>query len=97
MIDVNVSMAFSLLRGAGYAILLSSHVRYILKIVKVENITKAIVVCSISLSIFTASFNPLAGYIYENFGFNYLYFILLGIGLLGLVVFIFCKPSKESA
>jgi predicted MFS family arabinose efflux permease len=85
--------AFTLLRGVSWGIFLFANIRYILKIVKVENVTSAILIISLMFSIFTAVGNFLFGSLISTIGYTWLYLILAGMIGLGFVVLLVFSPK----
>ncbi len=85
----------TLLRGVAWGIFLFANIRYILKIVKVENVTSAILIISLIFSMFTAVGNFFFGRLIVLIGYSWLYFMLSGIIFLGFLVLIFFSPKTR--
>jgi PPP family 3-phenylpropionic acid transporter len=93
-IDDSVALSvITILRGIAWGIFLFANIRYIMKIVKVENVTPAIMIITLLFSVFTAVGNFLFGRFVNNMGYSWLYLILAGIIGLGFVVILVLSPK----
>ncbi len=88
---------FSMLRGVSWGILLYVHIRYVIRIVKVENVTAAIMIITLLFSIFTGIGNAWAGRFITLHGYAYLYGILSVIISLGLVFYLIFPPRINAS
>lgn len=88
--------AITLLRGISWGLVIFAHIRYVIKIVKVENVTMAILIVTFFFSVFTAVGNFLFGKLIDKAGYDLLYMVVSGLIALGLVVFIVLKPRKQA-
>jgi len=88
-----VIIPVTLLRGASWGILIFANIRYIIKIVKVENVTTAILIITLTFSIFTAAGNYLFGILANSDGYRIPYLITAGTILFGLLFFLLFSPN----
>jgi predicted MFS family arabinose efflux permease len=91
-----VIIAATLLRGLGWGIVLYVHIKYVLAIVKVQNVTTAILIITLVFSIFIGIGNFVTGHFVKAFGYQWLYFILTCLITLGLVIFLIFTPKLQS-
>ena len=91
LIDDPIALSvITMLRGVAWGIFLFANIRYVLKIVKVENVTSAIMILTLLFSVFTAVGNFLFGRLVKALDYSWLYLILaaiIGLGFLVMVVF----------
>lgn len=96
LIDDLVALAIiTMLRGVAWGIFLFANVRYVVKIVKVENVTSAIMILTLTFSVFTAIGNFLFGKLLKTLDYSWLYLILAGIIGLGFVVILMFSPKTN--
>ena len=86
-------VAFTMLRGVSWGVYIYTHIRYLSKIVRVENITAAILIVTLLYSIFAAVGSMFAGAIIERFGYSIFFLSLSGLILAGLVSFLILTPK----
>lgn len=87
-----VIYAVTLLRGAGWGIILYAHIKFIIKIVKVENVTAAILILTLMFSIYTGVGNWISGSFIERYGYPKLYLVNMVLIFAGLLVFVLFTP-----
>jgi predicted MFS family arabinose efflux permease len=90
-----VLFAITLLRGVGWGIILYAHIKFIIKIVRVENVTAAILIVTLLFSIYTGIGNWISGSFIEQYGYPKLYLINMLLILVGLLVFIVFTPRTS--
>ena len=96
LIDDLVALAIiTMLRGVAWGIFLFANVRYVVKIVKVENVTSAIMILTLTFSVFTAIGNFLFGKLLKTLDYSWLYLILAGIICLGFAVILMFSPKTN--
>lgn len=96
LIDDLVALAIiTMLRGVAWGIFLFANVRYVVKIVKVENVTSAIMILTLTFSVFTAIGNFLFGKLLKTLDYSWLYLILAGIIGLGFAVILMFSPKTN--
>lgn len=88
-----IIIAASLLRGISWGIILDTHFKYIIKIVKMENITTAILIVTLLYSIYSGVGNMLAGSFIEQFGYANFFILLTALILFGLASFLVFTPK----
>ncbi|GEM_PF-668189 len=92
-----IIFAVTLLRGAGWGIILYAHVKFIIKIVKVENVTSAILIVTLLFSIYTGIGNFISGSFIERVGYPRLYMVNMALIFLGLLIFIVFTPKIKQS
>lgn len=85
---------FATLRGAGWGIILYANIRYITRLVRVQNVTLAMLIMSVLNAIYVGVGNMLAGQINAKYGYDTLYLILASIALFALLFFLFFRPRR---
>lgn len=75
------------LRGLGWGLFLSSHMEMVKKILPKELITKAILILAISVNLYATLGNYLAPYIYNSLSYELMYLILMGIQIIGVIIY----------
>ncbi|MFA5006280.1 MAG: MFS transporter [Candidatus Izemoplasmatales bacterium] len=88
-----VMFAVTLLRGASWGIILYAHIKFLIKIVRVENVTAAILIVTLLFSIFTGLGNFLSGMFIAKHGFPTFYLVNAVLIFTGLLVFIVFTPK----
>jgi len=89
-LPIEVMIIFTMFRGLSWGTIIYTNIKYIIKIVKVENVTTAILIVTLAFSVYTGVGNFLSGTFIQNHGFYWLYLvnlILIAIGLLFFIVF----------
>lgn len=94
-LPLSALIIITLLRGVSWGILIFAHIRFVIKIVKVENVTTAILLLTFIFSIFTAIGNFLFGKMIEIKGFSWPYLILMVILIFGLLLFLVLTPKTR--
>lgn len=94
---VEVVILATLLRGVAWGIVLYVHIKYVINIVKLENVTTAILIITLLFSIFTGVGNYLTGSFVRVNGYPLLYLILAGLILLGFISFLVFTPKLRSS
>lgn len=94
-LPMGVVIAFTMLRGLSWGIYIYAHIRYITRIVKVENITAAILVVTLLYSIFTALGNLLGGWLIETVGYYQFFIVQTVLIFIGLVSFLVFTPKID--
>jgi len=92
-LPIGILIAVSMLRGVSWGIVLYTHIKYVIQIVKIENITSAVLIITLSFSIFIAIGNFFFGQFINVIGYNYLYLVVLILIVLGSLIFIFFPPQ----
>jgi len=92
-LPLGVVIAFTMMRGLSWGIYIYAQIRYISRIVKVENITAAILIVTLLYSIFTALGNLLGGWLIETVGYYKFYIVQTVLIFLGLVSFLVFTPK----
>ncbi|MBN2504906.1 MAG: MFS transporter [Bacilli bacterium] len=87
--------AITLLRGVAFGLIIFAHIRQIIKIVKVENVTMAILIFTLFLSAFTALGSFFFGKLVEDTGYSILYLAIAGLIVVGLISFVVLAPKKQ--
>jgi len=96
-VPLYVVIGVTLFRGIAWGILLYVHIKYIVKIVKLENVTAAILIITLMFSIFTGLGSWLTGAFVKTYGYQWLYLILTGLIMFGLVIFLVFTPKPRSS
>lgn len=89
-LPIEVLIIFTMFRGLSWGTIIYTNIKYIIKIVKVENVTTAILIVTLAFSVYTGVGNFVSGTFIENHGFNWLYLvnlILIGVGLIFFILF----------
>ncbi len=94
-LPLSALIPITLIRGVSWGILIFAHIRFVIKIVKIENVTTAILLMTLFFSIFTAIGNFLFGKMVESIGFAWPYLILMFILVLGLLLFLVLTPKTR--
>ena len=92
-----VIYAVTLLRGAAWGIILYAHIKFLIKIVRVENVTPAILIVTLLFSIYTGVGNFISGIFVETYGYPNLYLVNMILIFAGLLVFIVFTPRIRSS
>ena len=90
-----ILIPFSCLRGVAYGIFLFFHIRYLIKLVGVENVTTAAIILSVLSSLFQFTLNNTVGYIIEIMGYGFTYKILSFVILGAIIVYSFILCLKK--
>ncbi len=83
----------TLLRGVSWGVVLYVHIKIIVRIVKLENVTSAILIITLVFSIFTGVGNFLTGLFVKNFGYQWFFLTLTAMIALGLISFLVFTPK----
>lgn len=92
-LPLSVIIIATLFRGLSWGIVIYAHIKFVMKIVSVENITTAIMMLTLFFSIFTGVGNFIFGSVIENYGYKWLFFGMMGMLVLGLGIFIVFIPK----
>ncbi|MBU1145267.1 MAG: MFS transporter [Firmicutes bacterium] len=92
-LPLEIVIIVTMLRGISGGIFIFANIKYIIKIVRVENITTAILMVMLAFSIYTALGNMLAGRFIETSGYNWLYLINLILIVFGIIFFLLFTPK----
>ncbi|HOP57279.1 MAG TPA: MFS transporter [Bacillota bacterium] len=92
-LPLSVIIPVTLLRGASWGILIYANIHYIIKIVKVENVTTAILIITLFFSIFTAIGNYGFGLLADANGYSMPYQIVAATVAFGFVFFLAFSPK----
>ncbi len=95
-VPLEIIIISTMLRGLGWGIVLFVHIKYIINIVKVENVTTAILIVTLLFSIFTGVGNWITGLFVKENGYPLLYLILAGLITLGFTSFLIFTPKIRS-
>lgn len=95
VLPLPVVILFTLFRGVSWGTIIYTNIKYIIKIVKVENITTAILIVTFFFSIFIAIGNFLAGRYIETSGYHSLYIVNTVIIVIGLIFFLIFTPKPQ--
>ena len=90
-----ILIPFSCLRGVAYGVFLFFHIRYLIKLVGVENVTTAAIILSVLSSLFQFTLNNTVGYIIEIMGYGFTYKILSFVILGAIIVYSFILCLKK--
>jgi len=85
----------TMLRGVSWGIYLYAHMKYIIKIVKMENITMAILIVTLLSSIYAGVGSVGAGWVINVFGYQVFYLVLTGLITIGLIAFLVFTPKVD--
>jgi MFS family permease len=96
-LPVPVLIAMTMLRGISWGIYLYTHIRYITKIVKMGNITAAILIITLMYSIFTAVGNILSGWLIKAYGYPLFFIVQTTLVFLGFVSFLVLTPKIKQS
>lgn len=94
-LPLSVISLITLLRGMSWGIVIYAHLRIVIRIVGVDNITAAILILTLVFSLFAAGGNWLFGRLIKTLGFNVLYFSCAGLLVLAILVMIFLPPKAH--
>ena len=83
------------LRGVGWGLVLFIHFRYIIKLVGIQNATRAAFIITVLGSTFSFIVSNFLGYIFEELGYNYTYKILSSVVLLATIIFFVLTNSTS--
>jgi len=87
----------TLLRGVAWGIILYVHIKYVINIVKLENVTTAILIITLLFSIFTGIGNFFTGTFVRINGYPVLYLILSLLITIGFISFLAFTPKLRSS
>ncbi len=93
--SLEIMLVFTMLRGISWGTLIYTNIKYLIKIVKVENITTAILFMTLTFSLFTGIGNYFFGKLINVIGYQLLYIIAVGLILFGIIFFL-VFPSKTN-
>lgn len=85
-ISLGLSILGALLRGVGWGIFLTVHVKYLMKLVGIQNLTAAIFIYAIVSSLILFIGNNVFGSIIEAFGYRTCYFIITSCCLVATLI-----------
>ncbi|MDD3123612.1 MAG: MFS transporter [Candidatus Izemoplasmatales bacterium] len=88
-----VMILFTMFRGLSWGTIIYTNIKYIIKIVKVENVTTAILILTLAFSVFIGIGNFLSGTFIESHGYQLLYLVNLILIILGLIFFVIFTPK----
>jgi PPP family 3-phenylpropionic acid transporter len=88
-----IVILMTMLRGLSWGIFIYTHIKYIIKIVRMENITMAILIVTLLYSIYTGIGNLLSGQLIEVYGYNVFFILQTALIFLGLVSFLVFTPK----
>lgn len=94
-LPLEVMLLFTLLRGISWGTVIYTNIKYLIKIVKLENITAAILIMTLAFSLFTGVGNFIFGKLINVIGYQWLYFMAVCLIFVGFLVFVFF-PSKTN-
>ena len=95
-VPLEIVIIATLLRGFAWGIVLFVHIKYIINIVKVENVTTAILIITLVFSIFTGIGNWATGIFVKEYGYQILYLILAGLITVGFLSFMIFTPKIKT-
>lgn len=90
-----VLIVITMLRGVSWGTIIYTHIKFVIKIVKLENITTAILILTLSFSIFIGIGNILFGRLIQVFGYNFLYLMVTILVVFGTTFFLFFTPKAN--
>jgi K+-sensing histidine kinase KdpD len=82
-----------MLRGLAWGIFIYTHIKYLVKIVRMENITMAILIVTLLYAILTGMGNLFAGWFISQYGYGYFFTLQTALIFLGLVFFLVFTPK----
>lgn len=88
-----IMIIFTMLRGVSWGTIIYTNIRYLIKIVKLENITTAILMMTLAFSLYIAIGSFVFGKMIPLIGYSHLYLINVGLILIGILYFILF-PSR---
>jgi len=94
-LPLSVISVITLLRGISWGIVIYAHLRLVIKIVGLENVTAAILILTLVFSLFAAGGNWLFGRLIKTLGFNILYFSCAGLLVLGIITMLIVPPKPH--
>ena len=86
-LTMNVYFKGIIQASLGWGLFLSSHMEMVKKILPKELITKAILILAISVNLYATLGNYLAPYIYNLLSYELMYLILMGIQIIGVIIY----------
>ncbi|MFA5289884.1 MAG: MFS transporter [Candidatus Izemoplasmatales bacterium] len=95
-LPLSVIIIATLFRGLSWGIIIYAHIKFVMKIVSVENITTAIMILTLFFSIFTGVGNFIFGSVIEDHGYGWLFLGMMGMLVLGLGIFLAFTPKTTS-
>jgi hypothetical protein len=90
-----IILATTMLRGISWGIYLYAHIKYVIKIVKMENITMAILIVTLLSSIYAGIGSVGAGLLIGGVGYQTFYLVLTGLIAIGLICFLGLTPKID--
>jgi len=90
-------IAVTMLRGVSWGIILYAHIKYMVKIVRVENVFASILMISLSFSLYTGIGNLIFGKYIESHGYQSFYLIHMGLILFSLLIYLTLTPKLRQA
>ncbi|MFA5274665.1 MAG: MFS transporter [Candidatus Izemoplasmatales bacterium] len=94
-LPLSVVSIITLFRGLSWGIVIYAHLRFLIKIVGIENITAAILILTLAFSLFAAGGNWLFGALIKTLGFNVLYFSCAGLLVIAILVMLILPPKAH--
>jgi len=94
-LPLSVLIPVTLIRGLSWGIVIFAHIKFIIKIVKLENVTTAILIITFFFSIFTAIGNFLFGRMSQSSGFSWPYLFITFVLAFGLLLFLVLTPKTR--
>jgi PPP family 3-phenylpropionic acid transporter len=88
-----IVILMTMIRGVSWGIFIYTHIKYIIKIVKMENITMAVLIITLLYSIFTGVGSILAGAFIETNGYSNFFILQTALIFLGFVSFLVFTPK----
>ncbi|MGE0003408.1 MAG: MFS transporter [Candidatus Izemoplasmatales bacterium] len=89
-------IAITMFRGVSWGTVIYTNIKYVIRIVKLENITTAILIMTLLFSMFTAIGNFFFGRLISQVGYNSLYFVITMVIVVGLLFFLAFPPRLKT-
>ena len=94
-LPIGVLVFGACMRGIAWGTLLFIHMKYLVKLVGVENVTSAALVLAFLSSLFQFAASNLFGYLFENIGYNLSFKIISLLNISACFIFIFFRYIYE--
>lgn len=94
-LPLEFTIAVSLLRGFSWGIIVYSHIQLVQTMVDYRDLSLAILMINVFSSVYSAIFNPIAGYLYKNLGFPVMFIVFASLEMIGGLILVFVRAKHD--
>ena len=89
------TIAASLIRGFSWGIIVYTHIQLLQSMVDSRDLSLAILNINVFSSVYSAIFNPVAGFLYKNISFPALFITFAVLEMIGGLILVFVRPKGD--